>query len=236
MNDNIKDIIHFFNKAGKPNFKLGALELKLFKDESQKTFIIPNLLLRTEILEDEVYEDNNVKDYSRKNFIEYDFFIEQLSEKIDESKDITSDFISQFDDFGANIRLGTSDLILDVGSPRVGLMAFGKDGRVAIRTSHYMRWCDKKGIDYESLIYLLESISEYFVNQVTDVSLGASSGDLAAGQVLQYDGTKWINAQTAVPSIGPEPSSPINGQLWFDDAISGKLYMWNINTWVQISS
>jgi hypothetical protein len=74
------------------------------------------------------------------------------------------------------------------------------------------------------------------LNQVTDVSLGASSGDLAEGQVLQYDGTKWINAQTAVPSIGPEPSSPINGQLWFDDAVSGKLYMWNINTWVQISS
>tara|TARA_B100001093_G_scaffold173107_1_gene165984 strand:- start:3721 stop:4944 length:1224 start_codon:yes stop_codon:yes gene_type:complete len=74
------------------------------------------------------------------------------------------------------------------------------------------------------------------LNQVTDVSLGAGSGDLAAGQVLQYDGDKWINAQTAVPSIGPEPSSPINGQLWFDDAISGKLYMWNINTWVQISS
>ena len=74
------------------------------------------------------------------------------------------------------------------------------------------------------------------LNQVTDVSLGASSGDLAAGQVLQYDGTKWINAQTAVPSMGPEPNSPINGQLWFDDTVSGKLYMWNINTWVQISS
>jgi hypothetical protein len=74
------------------------------------------------------------------------------------------------------------------------------------------------------------------LNQVTDVSLGADSGDLAAGQVLQYDGTKWINAQTAVPSMGPEPNSPINGQLWFDDTVSGKLYMWNINTWVQISS
>ena len=73
------------------------------------------------------------------------------------------------------------------------------------------------------------------LNQVTDVSLGAGSGDLAAGQVLQYDGDKWINAQTAVPSMGAEPSSPINGQLWFDDTVSGKLYMWNINTWVQIS-
>ena len=74
------------------------------------------------------------------------------------------------------------------------------------------------------------------LNQIIDVSLGATSGDLAPGQVLQYDGEKWINAQTAVPSIGPEPNSPINGQLWFDDVVSGKLYMWNTNNWVQITS
>lgn len=94
------------------------------------------------------------------------------------------------------------------------------------------------GIQAMSMPIILEIGTDNVVialNQVTDVSLGASSGDLAAGQVLQYDGDKWINAQTAVPSIGPEPSSPINGQLWFDDAISGKLYMWNINNWVQIS-
>ena len=94
------------------------------------------------------------------------------------------------------------------------------------------------GIEAMAMPVILEIGTDNVVislNQVTDVSLGASSGDLAEGQVLQYDGDKWINAQTAVPSIGPEPSSPINGQLWFDDAISGKLYMWNINTWVQIS-
>ena len=95
------------------------------------------------------------------------------------------------------------------------------------------------GIEAMTMPVLLEIGTDNVVialNQVTDVSLGASSGDLAAGQVLQYDGEKWINAQTAVPSMGPEPNSPINGQLWFDDTVSGKLYMWNINTWVQITS
>jgi hypothetical protein len=95
------------------------------------------------------------------------------------------------------------------------------------------------GIEAMTMPVILEIGTDNVVialNQVTDVSLGASSGDLAAGQVLQYDGEKWINAQTAVPSMGPEPNSPINGQLWFDDTVSGKLYMWNINTWVQITS
>ena len=95
------------------------------------------------------------------------------------------------------------------------------------------------GIEAQAIPITLEIGTDNVVialNQVIDVSLGATSGTLNEGQVLQYDGEKWINAQTAVPSIGPEPSSPINGQLWFDDAVSGKLYMWNINTWVQITS
>ena len=97
------------------------------------------------------------------------------------------------------------------------------------------------GIEAQAIPIILRIGTDNVVialNQVVDVSLGASSGDLAAGQVLQYDGDKWINAQTAVPSIGTEPNSPINGQLWFDDEVSGKLYMWNENAggnWVQIT-
>jgi hypothetical protein len=56
------------------------------------------------------------------------------------------------------------------------------------------------------------------------------------GQVLQYDGTDWVNAGIEIPPgtqvSETAPSSPEEGQMWWNSA-TGVLYIYYDNFWVE---
>lgn len=186
IREGVENMVSFLNSNPTMQYRFALCELEVYEVENGKRLVIPNLTLKTNVIErgvlriennkieyveePEVKEETTTSDrskYSRTNYLSLDEWIEnKLSDKNLEKQ--VRDFIQDIEDSNMFYTIGTSDLNIKLKLPQYNkkmgvFMFFGGVGEVGFQPSEFYDYLETYNYSKSIADELLECLRKYLI-------------------------------------------------------------------------